>query len=94
MSWGVLLDFLESMLPMIGVTDLKMLLQGTNSMIVFAIVIGFVVRLLIPAALLLRRARRIATYHSIITVIQVAWFIDHRALLFCMYKFPLLPSGS
>ncbi len=82
------------MLPMMGVTALKMNLPGTNSVIVFAIVIGFVVWLLFPAALLLRRARRIAAYHSIITVTQVAWFIDHIAFLFGMYKFPLLPSGA
>jgi hypothetical protein len=94
MSCGVLLDFLVSMLPMAGVSLLKMNLPGTNAVIVFAIGFGFIVWLLFFAALWLRRTGRIRAYHSIITVTQIAWFIDFIAFLYGMYKFPLHAAGK
>lgn len=94
MSGAVLLDFLVSMLPMMGVTALKMNLPGTNGVIIFAIVLGFVVWLLFLSALLLRRAGRMQAYNTTITVTQIAWFIDYIGFLYGMYKFPLLPSGA
>lgn len=89
MSCGVLLDFLVSMLPLMGVSALKMNLPGTNGVIVFAIIFGFVVWLLFLAALWLRRAGRLCAYHGTITVTQIAWFIDFIAFLYGIYKFPL-----
>ena len=94
MSCGVLLDFLVSMLPMMGVTALEMNLPGTNSVIIVAIVFGFVVWLLFLAALWLRRAGRMAAYHSFITVTRIAGFIDFIAFLYGIYKFPLHPPRS
>jgi hypothetical protein len=94
MSCGVLLDFLVSMLPLAGVSALKMNLAGTNGVIVFAIIVGFIVWLLFLAALWLRRAGRMAAYHSFITVTQLAWFIDFIAFLYGIYKFPLHASGT
>ena len=93
MSIAVLLDFLVSMLPMVGVKALKMNLPGTNGVIIFAITLGFVVWLLFLTALWLRKADRIKAYHTTITVTQIAWFMDYIAFLYGMYKFPLLPSG-
>ncbi len=89
MSCGVLVDFLVSMLPLMGVSALKMNLPGTNAVIVFGIAFGFVVWLLFLAALWLRRARRLSAFHAIITLTQVAWFIDFTAFLYGIYKFPL-----
>jgi len=43
MGSGVLLDFLVSMLPLMGVAALKMNLPGTNAIIVFAIGLGYMV---------------------------------------------------
>lgn len=94
MSCGVLLDFLVSILPMMGGTALKMNLPGTNCVIIFAIVWGFVVWLLFLAALWLRREVRIEAYHSFITVTQIAWFIDFIGFLYGIYKFPLHPPGA
>jgi len=94
MSCGVLIDFLVSMLPMLGVSALKMNLPGTNAVIVFAIVFGFVVWLLFFAALWLRKARRLPAFHTIITLTQVAWFIDFIAFLYGIYKFPLHAAGQ
>jgi hypothetical protein len=94
MSCAVALDFLVSMLPMMGVTALKMNLPGTNGVIVFAILLGFVVWLLFIAALLMRRAGRLDAYHGIITVTQIAWLIDFNAFLYGIYKFPLHPAGQ
>jgi hypothetical protein len=79
---------------MLGVTALKMNLPGTNGVIIFAIVLGFVVWLLFLAALLLRRAGYMAAYHHIITITQVVWFIDYIGFLYGIYKFPLLLSGA
>jgi hypothetical protein len=94
MSSGVLLDFLVSMLPMMGASALKMNLPGTNAVIAFAIGFGFIVWLLFLAALWLRRTGRTAAYHCIITLTQIAWFIDFIAFLYGIYKFPLHPSGK
>jgi hypothetical protein len=94
MSCGVLLDFLVSMLPMMGVAALKMNLPGTNSVIVFAIIFGFIVWLLFLAALALRRLGRLPAYHAVITIVQIAWFIDFIAFLYGIYKFPLHTSGT
>ena len=94
MSCAVLLDFLVSMLPMVGVTALKMNLPGTNSVFFFAIVFGFVVWLLFLAALLPRRAGRMPAYQTTITVTQIALFIDSIGFLYGIYKCPLLPSGA
>ena len=94
MSCGVVLDFLLSMLPMMGVSVLKMNLPGTNGVIVFAIILGFIVWLLFLAALWLRRAGRLSAFHCLITVTQIAWFIDFIAFLYGIYKFPLHASGT
>ena len=93
MSCGVLLDFLLSMLPLMGVSALKMNLPGTNGVIVFAIILGFIVWLLFLAALWLRGTGRMAAYHSVITAMQIAWFIDFIAFLYGIYKFPLHAAG-
>jgi hypothetical protein len=94
MSCSVILDFLVSMLPLLGVSALKMNLPGTNGVIVFAIIFGFMVWLLFLAALWLRRTERMAAYHTVITVTQLAWFIDFIAYLYGIYKFPLHASGT
>ena len=47
MSAGVALDFLVSMLPVAGVSALRMDLKGSNGAIVAAIVFGFVVWMLL-----------------------------------------------
>ena len=69
-------------------------LPGSNEVIVFAIGFGFFVWLLFLAALWLRRADRMAPYHSVITVTRIAWFIDFIAFLYGIYKFPLYQSGA
>jgi hypothetical protein len=94
MSCAVALDFLVSMLPMMGISALKMNLPGTNAVIIFGIVFGFVVWLLFLAALWLRKARRLPAFHAIITLTQVAWFIDFIAFLYGIYKFPLHAAGQ
>jgi len=94
MSCGVLLDFLLSMLPLMGVSALKMNLPGTNGVIVFAIILGFIVWLLFLSALGLRRTGRMAAFHSVITVMQIAWFLDFIAFLYGIYKFPLHATGT
>ena len=94
MSCGVLFDFLVSMLPMLGVSALKMNVPGTNAVIMFAIGFGCIVWLLFFAALWLRRAGCKAAYHIVITVTQIAWFIDFIAFMYGIYKFPLHQPGA
>ena len=55
MSGGVLLDFLMSILPVLGVKALSSNLKGTNGVIIFAIAFGFVVWITYIAALIARR---------------------------------------
>jgi hypothetical protein len=94
MSCGVLFDFLVTMLPMLGVSALKMNLSGTNGVIVFAILFGCVVWLLFFAALALRKAGRMPVFHTLITIVQIGWFIDFIAFLYGIYKFPLRTAGQ
>jgi hypothetical protein len=82
------------MLPMMGGTALKMNLPGSNSVIVFAIILGFIVWVLFITALWLRKAGRIKAYHTIIMVTQITWFIDLITFLYGIYKFPLHTPGA
>ncbi len=89
MLCGISLDFLTSMLPLAGVDFLKMDVGGTNAVIIFAIVFGFCVWTLFAAALIVRRKGALHAYHRLITVVQIAWFIDFIAFLWGIYKFPV-----
>ncbi len=89
MSAGVALDFLVSMLPVAGVSALRMDLKGSNGVIVAAIVCGFVVWTLFIAALLVRRAGKMKAFHVLIAVTEIAWFVDFITFLYGIYKFPL-----
>lgn len=89
MSAGVLLDFLVSMLPVLGVKALSSNLKGTNGVIIFAIVFGFVVWLTYIAALIVRKKGNKPLFHVLIAVVEISWFIDFISFLYGMYKFPL-----
>jgi len=89
MSAGVALDFLVSILPLLGVSFLKMDLKGSNGVIVAAIMFGFVVWMLFVAALLVRRAGKKRVFHILIGITEIAWFIDFITFLYGIYKFPL-----
>jgi thiol:disulfide interchange protein len=89
MSGGVILDFLMSMLPVLGVKALSSNLSGTNGVIIFAIVFGFVVWLTYIAALIVRKKGNKPLFHVLIAVVEISWFIDFISFLYGMYKFPL-----
>jgi len=89
MTAGVALDFLVSMLPVVGVKAFKMDVTGTNPVIISAIALGFVVWLLFAAALILRHKRKTDAYHALITITEIAWFVDFIAFLYGMYAVPL-----
>jgi hypothetical protein len=89
MGSGVLLDFLLSMLPVLGVQFLSTGLKGTNAVLIFAIVFGFVVWLLFLAALIIRKKGNMPLFHLTITLVEITWFIDFVAFLYGLYKFPL-----
>jgi hypothetical protein len=89
MCFAVALDFMVSMLPMMGVAALQMNLPGSNGVITFAIVLGGAVWLLFIAALLVRRAGRLAASHAMMAITQIAWFIDFIAFLYGIDTFPL-----
>jgi hypothetical protein len=89
MSSGIGLDFLVSMLPLLGVKALSLNLQGTNAAIIIGIALGFVVWLLYAAALMLRSANKMEWYHRMIAVVEVLWFVDFITFLYGIYKFPL-----
>lgn len=89
MTTGVLIDFLVSMLPVMGVQLFKMEVKGTNPAIMFGIAFGFVVWLLFLAAIVIRRKGNMSLYHTLITITEVSWFIDFISFLYGLYKFPL-----
>lgn len=89
MLCGISLDFLVSMLPLAGVDFLKMKLEGTNSVIIFAIGLGFCVWILFAVALIIRKKGNLDLYHRLITAVQIAWFIDFIMFLWGIYAFPL-----
>jgi len=89
MTAGVVLDFLVSMLPLMGVKALSMHVGGTNAAIIFGIALGFVVWLLYGAALVLRAQAKRAAYHCMVCTVEVLWFIDFISFLYGLYKFPL-----
>jgi hypothetical protein len=89
MSAGVVLDFLVSMLPVLGVSFLRMNIKGSNGVIIAAIVFGFVMWMLFVAALLVRRAGKKRAFHVLVAVTEIAWFIDFITFLYGIYKFPL-----
>jgi hypothetical protein len=89
MGSAVLLDFLMSVLPMMGVKFLRSGIQGTNAVIVLAIIFGFIVWMIFLIALFAWKKGRLPIFHSLITLVEVAWFIDFISFLYGMYKFPL-----
>jgi len=89
MSSGVLLDFLMSVLPMLGVKALSSGIQGTNAVIIFAIIFGFMVWMLFLIALVVWRKGKLPLFHALITTVEVCWFIDFISFLYGVYKFPL-----
>jgi nitric oxide reductase large subunit len=89
MSGGVMLDFLMSMLPVLGVKALSSNLKGTNGVIIFALVLGFLVWLTYVAALIVRKRGNKPLFHVLIAVTEISWFIDFISFLYGMYKFPL-----
>ncbi len=89
MSGGVLLDFLMSILPVLGVKALSSDLKGKNGVIIFAIAFGFAVWSLYIVALVVRKKGSRPLFHALIAVVEIAWFIDFISFLYGMYKFPL-----
>jgi hypothetical protein len=85
----VLLDFLMSVLPMMGVKALSSGIRGTNAVMVFAIIFGLVVWILFLIALFVWKKGKLPLFHSLITAVEVCWFIDFISFLYGMYKFPL-----
>jgi hypothetical protein len=89
MGSGVLLDFLVSVLPMMGIEVLSSGIEGMNAVLIFAIILGFIVWLLFLTALFVWRKGNLPFFHFLITAVEVAWFIDFIAFLYGMYTFPL-----
>jgi hypothetical protein len=89
MSGGVILDFLMSILPVLGVKALSSNLKGTNGVIIFAIAFGFAVWFTYIAALIVRKKGNKPLFHLLIAVVEISWFIDFISFLYGMYKFPL-----
>ena len=89
MSGGVILDFLMSILPVLGVKALSSNLKGTNGVIIFAIAFGFAVWLTYVVALIVRKKGNKPLFHVLIAVVEISWFIDFISFLYGMYKFPL-----
>ena len=89
MSCGVLLDVLISILPRTGLGFLQSNIGGTNTVIQFAIILGFIVWILFFIAIFLWKKGKLSLFHFLIVVIELAWFIDFFMFTLGIYKFTL-----
>lgn len=88
MGIGVLLDVLISILPRTGMEFLQSGQVVMNTTMQFAIIFGVIfVWILFPIALFVWKKNKMPLFHFLITVIEVAWFIDFITFLFGIYKF-------
>lgn len=90
MTLGVLTDVSITLLRSIGIPFFQVDWKGTNSVIMFAIAFGVLfVWILFPVALITWRMGKKRLFHSIITVIEIGWFIDLVLFMYGLYKYPL-----
>jgi hypothetical protein len=90
MTLGVLMDVSISLLPMTGIPFFQSGMGGTNAVLNFAIVFGIItVWLLYPLTLIFWKIGRLGTFHFLIVVIEICWFIDVVVFIYGMYNFPL-----
>jgi len=89
MSCGVLLDVLISILPRTGLGFLQSGIEGTNTVMQFAIILGSIVWILFLVAIFLWKKGKLSLFHFLIVVIELAWFIDFFMFTLGIYKFTL-----
>jgi hypothetical protein len=89
MCSGVILDFLLSILPMMGVKALSSGIKGMNAVMVFAIILGFIVWVLFLIALIIWKKGKLPLFHFFIILVEITWFVDFISFFYGMYKFPL-----
>ncbi len=89
MSCGVLLDVLISILPRTGLGFLQSGIEGTNTVMQFAIILGSIVWILFLVAIFLWKKGKLSLFHFLIVVIELAWFIDFFMFILGIYKFTL-----
>ena len=89
MVGGVIVDFLASILPMLGVRALSSGTEGLNGVMMFAIILGFLVWLFFLIALFVWKQGRLPLFHLLVTAVEVVWFVDFVSFLYGMYRVPL-----
>jgi len=89
MGSGLFIDFLTSMLIVMGVKFLQSGVKGSNAVIHFGIILGVIVYLLFIIALFVWKKGKLPLFHSLITVVEVAFFIALLSFVYGRYAFPL-----
>jgi hypothetical protein len=89
MGIGLFIDFLTSILIMMGVQFLQSGVKGTNAVIHFGIILGVIVYILFIIALVVWKKGKLPLFHALITVIEVAFFIALLSFVYGKYAFPL-----
>ena len=88
---GLLLDFTVTAAPWLGCPALKMHVEGSNSVLVFAVIGGVTVWASGFILLALRNRIALTTLQNGLVAIQVLWFVDYIAFAYGMHVYPLYP---
>jgi uncharacterized membrane protein YozB (DUF420 family) len=89
MSSGILLNVYVTVLSRIGVQFLKNDLTGINSVVMFAMILGYFVWFAFLTALLFLKKGNTRVFHLFIAVTEIAWFVDFISFLYGIYRYPL-----
>jgi hypothetical protein len=89
MGSGLSIDVLTSLLIVMGVKFLQSNVKGSNAVTKFAIILGGIVYILFIIALFVRKKRNFPLYHSLIIVVEIAFFIALLSFVYGKYAFPL-----
>ena len=86
---GVIHRFSHQHINHDGVKFLQSGVKGSNAVIHFGIILGVIVYTLFIIALVVWKKGKLPLFHSLITIIEVAFFIALLSFIYGKYAFPL-----
>ena len=90
MGAGIALDLSVSLMALFDVPGLQPEQTGFNNYIYAGILLGVGIYIAFISALLIRYKNNKALFLKLITIIEIAWFVDYVLFFFGTYKIPLL----
>lgn len=89
LTGAILVDFLVTVLPLMGVESLSFNATGSNLSLVLGSVTGLLTWLLFAAAMLARRRERMRQYLGLVLATQITWFVCYLSFLFGLHVVPM-----